>query len=88
MVTTHEFSKPYTEYKSSWGAPHTGLHVAAGGSLTLTSGEYWVDRATILGGLEVSGEVVLHVYDWLNISGNVNTPDNTDNLTIIAYYSF
>ncbi|PSW04730.1 DUF6701 domain-containing protein [Photobacterium lipolyticum] len=87
VVKKNEISKPNTQYESYWGAPYPGLQVERNASLTFTSGEYWVDSAIILGKLNIDGNVVLHVWNKLDIGGSVNTSNPTDNLTIFAYNS-
>ncbi|CAG21577.1 polymer-forming cytoskeletal protein [Photobacterium profundum] len=86
VITVDEIASPSTYFTAAYGWTY-GLTIEPRGHLTLPAGEYWVDAADIRGQLIIDGNVVLHVWNKLDIGGSVNTLNPTDNLTVFAYNS-
>ncbi|UIP28267.1 DUF6701 domain-containing protein [Photobacterium sp. TLY01] len=85
VINSIETAIPNTSYKSTFGGHFAGLSIESGGKLIMPEGQYWVDNMDVRGNLTTQGSVVLHVWGRLDVAGEINTTNESDNLTILSY---
>lgn len=77
-----------TYFKNPYGVGnpqgYSGFYVNSAHTLLFKTGEYWFDDMSVLGDIEIEGDVIFHVQDKINFARNVNT-NNGGTLFIYSY---
>ena len=87
MDVQKEFTQP-TYFKNPYGVGnpqgYSGFYINASHTIVFKSGEYWFDDMSVLGDIEIEGDVIFHVQDKVNFAKNVNA-NNGGTLFIYSY---
>ncbi len=87
MDNQKEFTRA-TYFKNPYGVGnsqgYSGFYVKNSHTILFKSGEYWFDDMSVLGNIEIEGDVIFHVQDKVNFAKNVNA-NNGGTLFIYSY---
>ena len=81
FIRSTYFKNPYGVGNSQG---YSGFYVKNSHTILFKGGEYWFDDMSVLGNIEIEGDVIFHVQDKVNFAKNVNA-NNGGTLFIYSY---